>query len=199
MEFQCVPSILVRSCFHLCVLELHKHRSPVFWNSCTARTFSSCFLRGLLGANLAASNFLHFSAKFFHQCWMSWIPMYSAICIPFFLIAMSSQFRHELRDGCLKRWILSFIFRNSLPIPLFHWNCDLSGAHSLGTLTACGMSFLNARVPPILRTNVGKFDCFFRNQFFAVIMVIRLWNKYFVHAVIRSLAHHEPGPWTWMI
>ena len=44
-EFQRVPSILVTSCFHLCVLELHGHGSPDYVNSCSPRTFSCCFLR----------------------------------------------------------------------------------------------------------------------------------------------------------
>ena len=75
--------------FHLCILELHRHRSPDVWNSCTTRTFSYGFLLGLLGVNLDINNFLHLSVKFFSQYWMSWIPRYSVICIPFFLSVMS--------------------------------------------------------------------------------------------------------------
>ena len=73
----------------------------------------------------------------------------------------------------------------------FRKNCALSFAHCLGTLTACGMSFLNARLCPTHRTTFCSFDCFFRNQFFAGILAVQFWNKNFVHVAIHSPAEHN--------
>ena len=80
--------------------------------------------------------------------------------ISFFLIAMSSLFHHDLRDGCLKRWMASFVLRNNLPLSFFYGNCPLSTGPCFGTLAACCTSFLSARLSPICRTRFCSFDCF---------------------------------------
>ena len=49
--------------FNVSHLELHGHWSPDFWKSCSSRTIHCCSLRGLLGANLAASNLFRPNAQ----------------------------------------------------------------------------------------------------------------------------------------
>ena len=55
MEFRRYLSILVRSCFHQCVLELRGRKSQNLWNSCSTRTSFCCSLRELLEAKLCVS------------------------------------------------------------------------------------------------------------------------------------------------